>query len=312
MEHSHTWIKEMKNDVFNFNKLNPHLTTSSLQHYLAYYSFDITAFTTYRCGTVEVQEKKIFIQAFLRENSKGTIYFVHGYLDHTGGMSRTINKLLNDGYDVISLDLPGHGFSQGESGSIASFDDYVEAVEKGYYVIEETLNRQNIIGLGHSTGGGILFHAASENKVNLARLVLVAPLYIPYGWNMFKGVLKTAGKIIPRSKRRFKKNSEDYVYRDFIKNDPLQVKLLSSSWVLAMEEWQKRIISCPILDIPVYCLQGGKDTTVDWKKNVSFYEQKCRRIQIALFPNGRHQLLNESNVVREFVYERIRSYLEDE
>lgn len=205
MAQSYTWIKEINDAAFNFNKLNPHITTSSLQHYLTYYSFDMTAFTTYRCGSVEVKGKKIFIQAFLHEKSKGTIYFVHGYLDHTGGMSRTINMLLLDGYDVISLDLPGHGFSQGESGSIASFDDYVEAVEKGYHVIKKTLKRQNVIGLGHSTGGGILFHAASENKLNLARLVLVAPLYIPYGWNMYKGVLKTAGKVVTKSKRRFKK-----------------------------------------------------------------------------------------------------------
>lgn len=305
----HSWIKDMTNAVFEFENMNLHLSEPSLQSYLAYYSFDVTAFDEYRCGTVKAGERKLFLQAFLKNQAKGTVLFVHGYLDHSGGMSRTVNELLYNGYNVVTLDLPGHGFSQGEAGTIASFDEYVTAVKNSYDLIKLTLGLTHITGLGHSTGGAILFHAVSEKNISLERLLLVAPLYLPYRWTVFKGMLKMAGKIIPRSRRRFKKNSEDQVYRQFIKSDPLQIKWLKSDWMEAMDSWQKRITNCPVIHIPVYLLQGEKDTTVDGKKNILFYKRKCRDLQIAFFPHGRHQLLNEKDGLRKMVYERIMSFL---
>ncbi|PYZ95234.1 hypothetical protein CR194_06890 [Salipaludibacillus keqinensis] len=309
MQPTTEWIDKMNEATFNLDERNPHMNHPCIHEYLDYYSFNLVNFDLYQCGHVCSHEKDIFIQAFLKTKAKGTVLFVHGYLDHSGGLSRTVNNLLANGYEVVTIDLPGHGFSQGESGTIAAFDEYVEAVEKGDRFIRDRLQRSRVIGLGHSTGGAILFHAASEKKVLLERLILVAPLYFPYRWNLVKGTLKMLGKYIPKQKRRFKKNSQDLLYQKFIKQDPLQVKWLKSDWMKAMEQWQHYIIKCPVLTIPVYFLQGEKDTTVDWKKNVHFYKHKCQNLQVAIFPSGRHQLLNEREEIRILVHERMRSFL---
>ncbi|SES32242.1 alpha/beta hydrolase [Salipaludibacillus aurantiacus] len=309
MQENVSWVKDMEKEELDFQVNNPHLSSPVLQNYLSYYSFDLPSFNTYRCGTFKAGDKKIFIQAFLKKEPKGTVYFVHGYLDHTGGMSRTVNYLLAHGYEVVTLDLPGHGFSQGESGTVASFEEYIQAVRGGYELVSKSLKKEWIIGLGHSTGGAILFHAASEEKIRLEKLVLVAPLYHPYQWNLVKGSLKMMGKFIRKQKRRFKKNSNDHLYQSFIKKDPLQVQWLKSDWLTAMEKWQQQIITCPVLNIPVYFLQGEKDTTVDWKENVAFYLKKCTRIQVVYFPGGRHQLLNEREGIRNLVHKRILSFL---
>jgi len=309
MDDAERWIGKMHNATFHLDEINPHKTHLYLQEYLSFYRFNLTSFKEYRCGTIVSHDQNIFIQAFLKGESKETVLFVHGYLDHSGGMSQTVNELLANGYEVITIDLPGHGFSQGESGTVATFDEYVDAVQKGYEFICETIKPLKLFGVGHSTGGAILFHAVSEEKVELERLILVAPLYFPYRWNLIKGMIKMIGKVIPKQKRRFKKNSQDQEYRKFIKKDPLQVKWLKTDWLKAMVEWQKHIIYCSIIRIPVYFIQGGKDTTVDYKKNVNFYKQKCPNLQIAFFPSGRHQLLNEREEIRVLVYERMISFL---
>jgi alpha-beta hydrolase superfamily lysophospholipase len=286
MDNAERWIEKMNQATFDLDEINPHESYQFLQEYLSFYRFNMTDIDVYRCGTIGTTDQNIFIQAFIKKKSKGTVLFVHGYLDHTGGLSQTVNVLLANDYDVITIDLPGHGFSQGESGAIATFDEYVDAVKKGYEFICESLNPAHLFGVGHSTGAAILFHAVSKQKVELERLVLVAPLYFPYRWNLVKGMIRMVGKVIPKQKRRFKKNSQDEKYREFIKNDPLQVKWLKTDWLMAMEDWQKHIIYCSILRIPVYFIQGGKDTTVDYKRNVTFYQQKCRDLQIAFFSKG--------------------------
>lgn len=101
------------------------------------------------------------------------------------------------------------------------------------------------------------------------------------------------------------------MYRHFVKQDPLQVKVLKAKWIRALEHWQSEFIDCPKMPIPVYVLQGMKDTTVEWKKNINFYETKCENFQVALFQGARHQLLNEGVEIRELVHGRVKSFLHD-
>ncbi|MFA9559616.1 alpha/beta hydrolase [Evansella sp. AB-rgal1] len=311
MEEDYYWIEAIKKADFSFEEINPHFHHKALQSYLSHYSFAIDKVDEYRCGFEKINRKNHFYQFFLKNNPKGTIYLVHGYLDHSGGLSKTINYLLENKYQVIVLDLPGHGFSSGEKGMIASFDDYLIAVEKGNELIRRYVNVEEVVGLGHSTGAALLFHAQSERKVELDGLLLVAPLYYPFRWNLYRRFLLFSGKVVSQKKRSFKRNSTDLVYRQFVKHDPLQVKVLKANWVMALEDWQGQFTDCPGSSLPVYILQGTRDTTVDWKKNIYFYQEKCGHIQVALFEGARHQLLNERYDVRNLVQGRINSFLSD-
>lgn len=307
----YNWISQIKESDIVLSECNPHYKSEALQKYLAFYHLSVDKIEDYRCGFILVKGKRQFLQCFLKDNPKGTVYLVHGYLDHSGGLSRTINVLLQENFQVIVLDLPGHGFSEGEKGMISSFDDYIDAICKGYETILSILGDVKIIGLGHSTGAALLFHACAEQKIKLERLLLVAPLYYPFQWNLFRGLLLLSGKVLPQQKRAFKKNSDDLVYRQFVKHDPLQVKVLKANWIRALQHWQNEFTHCPYTTVPVYILQGTKDTTVDWRKNLHFYKRKSRNFQVALFEGARHQLLNERFEIRELVHGRIKSFLND-
>ena len=62
------------------------------------------------------------------DNSKDTIVFLHGSgLSHIV-WSLTEQYLSNQGYNVLSLDLPGHGNSDGEC--LESIEDIADWLEK--------------------------------------------------------------------------------------------------------------------------------------------------------------------------------------
>lgn len=311
MEKFH-WIKEIVEGAFQLQHKNPHFYQSSLQHYLSYYRFQISHFHEYRCGYEKVQNKKIFYQFFINKEAVHTVILVHGYLDHSGGLSRTINYLLCKNINVITVDLPGHGFSEGEEGGIAHFNDYISPVQIANELASIYLKGTMIHGVGHSTGGAIIFHAASEKRINVEKLALIAPLYYPYKWNVIRRTYHLFQNIVSDRKRLFKKNSSDEVYYQFLKNDPLQGRILKVDWLHALEEWQKEFQNCHIVNIPVYILQGTKDTTVEWKKNLFFYKSKCTKMQTALFEGGRHQLLNERLGVRKLVFNQLASFLKQD
>lgn len=303
------WIKQMENQSLQLREMNPHYYHSSVQNYLSFYQIDISKLDEYRCGYEIVKNRKIFFQFFIKKGANKTVLLVHGYLDHSGGLSRTINYLLSQNFHVMTVDLPGHGFSEGEEGGISSFRSYISPIETAYELICHYLKESNVHGVGHSTGGAMIFHATAEKRIDVKNLVLVAPLYYPYKWDVVKRSKQVLEKNLSDKKRLFRKNSSDELYCKFIKNDPLQGRILKVDWLKALEDWQKEFYHCDKVDLPVYILQGTRDTTVEWKKNLCFYESKCEKMQTALFEGGRHQLLNERVGVRKLVFNRLCSFL---
>jgi alpha-beta hydrolase superfamily lysophospholipase len=59
---------------------------------------------------------------------RGTALFVHGYMASVASSGPAIRALLDDGWLVVALDLPGHGKSGGAHLDIGDFSEYGAAV----------------------------------------------------------------------------------------------------------------------------------------------------------------------------------------
>ncbi|TGL50272.1 alpha/beta fold hydrolase [Leptospira kemamanensis] len=101
-----------------------------------------------------------------KESSRETILLVHGWNGHVGNFSRIIPSLIEEGYRVIGLDLPGHGFSSGRYSNIVLSAHIVKAVT------EHLGNPDKIIT--HSFGGAVA-SVAQELGVSAKKLVYIAP-----------------------------------------------------------------------------------------------------------------------------------------
>jgi pimeloyl-ACP methyl ester carboxylesterase len=105
------------------------------------------------------------------ENSKDTIVFLHG-----SGLSHIVWSLTeqffsNKNYNVLSIDLPGHGNSEGPClDSIEKIADWLEKVFA-------ELNLNNIILVGHSQGCLEALEYSFKYKNRLKKIVFVGGSY---------------------------------------------------------------------------------------------------------------------------------------
>ncbi len=125
---------------------------------------------------------KLFLQKWVVENPKGTVFITHGHGEHSDCYSRLINALDGQGWNFIGWDLRGHGKSEGTRGYAKDFDSYVLDykifLEKALGFIE--VHGKPVVLLAHSMGGLIQTCGLAENKQfqkNVVGQILSSPLF---------------------------------------------------------------------------------------------------------------------------------------
>lgn len=101
-----------------------------------------------------------------------------------------------DGYNILIVDYPGFGFSEGKPSDKTMFDSILKIYD--YATTElDCVDNNNIVVLGYSIGTGVATYLASQRNVN--GLILIAPydnalsLYNA-NLNIFHGPLKLLAK----------------------------------------------------------------------------------------------------------------------
>ncbi len=114
---------------------------------------------------------------------KGKALVIHGWRSRTDFMARMIDSLSADGWDVVGLDLPGHGRSTGRSLNVKLGVEAVQAASTWLGPFD--------MAIGHSFGGVVAVNAAvgsikGHMPVQFGRIAVIAsPNSMP---EMFKGV----------------------------------------------------------------------------------------------------------------------------
>lgn len=121
--------------------------------------------------------KKLVANRFPKE-SNSTIVLVHG----VGSSSFLYNKtagLLQEATqaEVYSIDLRGHGMSEGIAGDVDYIDQYADDLADIILALRKTKPKDKIIIAGHSMGGGItLRFAMNKDNPSIDGFLFFAPL----------------------------------------------------------------------------------------------------------------------------------------
>lgn len=293
--------------------------TGVLADYVRHYGLDLERElpgVRHYLGWVEAYGYRLLAHVFLPEAVRGTVFLLHGYLDHSGLYRHLIRDCLQRRHAVFIFDLPGHGLSDGARVDIPDFDHYQQVLDALLARFGPDLPAP-FYAVGQSTGAAILMeHLLSRNAQGrppaFRKVLLLAPLVRPVQWAKIRfgwWLLHHFKKGVPRV---FRRNSSDEAFLRFIaEHDPLQDVLVPMGWVGALKRWVERIHGLPRCDHPVLLVQGGRDETVAWRYNTDFVRRRFRVEHEVLVPEASHQLANERDDLRAPVHEALARLLED-
>lgn len=112
-----------------------------------------------------------------------TIVLVHGAWSDVSCWSAVTPLLKSQGYNVIAVNLPGHGKDNSSPANI-TLQSYVDEVTKAIG------NKTNIILVGHSLGGIIISQVAEAIPTQIKKLVYIAA-FLPKDGESLLSIAKT-------------------------------------------------------------------------------------------------------------------------
>jgi lysophospholipase len=287
----------------------------SVQTYYKHYGLDIEnniGGIAHYFGTFRSGEETLAGHIWKPAESKATVVILHGYLNHCGQFKHIARNLLENGYSVAAYDMVGHGLSTGKRGDIDNFSDYQQAIED-FKTVAETITSGPFHLIGFSTGGAIAVeHMLTGKDVGFEKIILCAPLIRSAGWKASKVGVDLYSKFADSIPRVARKNCSNEEYLKFNKTkDVLHLANVPFNWVRAMHRWNEWILDFSPSQGNVLLIQGTKDTTVSWKYNMKFLEEKFPNVKIEMVKDAGHELFNESPEYRQQIFSHIVNYLEN-
>ncbi|MCX2980062.1 alpha/beta hydrolase [Halieaceae bacterium IMCC14734] len=284
--------------------------SSEERAYLAAYNIDFQsefAGLTHALGYLDAARQRLAVHILTVPAAKGNLLLVHGYFDHVGLFGHLIRFGLERGYNVVAFDLPGHGLSTGAAAVIEDFGDYAEALQAVQTAAIEALPGDWYV-IAQSTGGAAVLESLVQGWRQARAIALLAPLVRPVGWYWVQPAHAVLRHFRKSLSRKFAQNSNDPVFLEFLRNDPLQARQLSLVWIGALRRWLHTLPRSLPCQIPILVLQGDNDETVDGPFNTAYIERMIDNVELQVLPGARHQLANESASIRQQIGARLDQF----
>ncbi len=250
-----------------------------------------------------------FLHPSSSSSRKGSVIVVHGYLDHAGTTANLINRLVGDGYHVAVYDQPGHGLSEGRRVSVRDFDTYQAGFSDFLGLVSKNLPAPYDV-VAHSMGSTVVIdHLDKKGGAPIRRLIFLTPLIRDTkstSLHAFGAVISPFADYLVRVPED---NTLDSKYREFVTRDPLQSPCVATRWSVAFNRWRRTFVdSRPRPEAPLI-IYAGMDTVVDNKVGQDWLRRVFPSQRQVVIEQGGHQLLNETEPIREQVLNLISQEL---
>lgn len=233
-----------------------------------------TILWTTRAGETEKLGVNVF---FPRGPSKGTLLFVHGYLSHAANFAYTFAYFTARGWTVVTMDLPGHGLSEGKRGDIGVFAEYGDAVATWMNWVW----KQNWHGpkwlMAHSLGAASCFEALERPTTPQPdKVVFISPLLRPVWYTLATVGDAIAGWAFP------------YFTSIFTWDQYLDGYAMPRHWFQALEAWLARLDQRRPMAFPLTIYAGTGDQVADTSWNLAEYHRLVPTAKIVELPEANH------------------------
>lgn len=235
--------------------------------------------------------------------SRGVVALLHGYGEHSSRYDHVAAGLVRAGYGVGAIDVRGHGRSTGKRGYVRRFEDYLGDFDILLDQMRDRWPDQPLFVLGHSNGGLIALHHALSPPADVVGYIVTSPFL---GFAVEVSAAKRAvGQAVSRMWPSLSMpndldpralSHDDRVVRQY-ERDPLVLNVATGRWytetLAAQRELRER---AGAIDAPCLVLVAGSDQIADPEVTESiFHEMSGGDREMDVYPNLRHELLNEPN-----------------
>lgn len=256
-----TWTKPVSNNIF--------AKTWRLFTGLKFYRQSNTdtphfAFTTLHLKTA----KDISIVAWYAKTdslTKGTVILFHGLMDHKGRVIHEADEFRRLGYNVMMVDVRGHGGSGGNRITIGYRE--TEEVKIAYEYIMKT-GEKNIFLWGASMGAVEILKSIADYNLPASGIIIEMPFL------SLESHLKARARLMGFPEQPFA----------FLTSFWIGVERGFNGWGFKTSEYAKKI-SCPVL-----MQYGIKDRLVLRYETDAIYEAiAAKNKKLVLYDNGGHE-----------------------
>ena len=285
---------------------------------------------------------RIFLRVWPVENPKATVHINHGMAEHSARYAQFAEYLNSFGYSVYAQDHRGHGYTkeEDEKGLFAEHEGWRTVLDDAFF-IDKLISQENPyiphILFGHSMGSFISRCVLAEHSDAFSAAIFC-------GTGASQGLIGRIGQKIARHNakkngrmpdkmmdnlafssfgKRFK-GEGDYAWvtadkdeRQKYIDDPLCGFVCSSSFYsdlieLSFRANDKNLATGIKKDIPILLISGTEDPVGGYGKGIErvrklYLDSGIRKVEMKLFPNGRHEILNEPE--REEVMKTISDFI---
>lgn len=303
-------ILEIRRSLNDLSLASSVKENSKIQEFLKIYHLNEIPSECISFGFLNSKTGKIASVRIKPQNPKASILIIHGYLEHSLLNPHLLSILFEENYDILAIDLPGHGLSDGPSSSINDFSDYGDAVKAASIYMQTNMNQPHYAA-AHSTGCSALteFFYAEKGDAFFEKAVFLAPLVHTVNWFFVNLGGKT---VMPLGLDPVLLGSNHYPlkdYNDLRNNEPLRYYYMDHRWAEALVKWNEKNISYGKMDQNLLVVQGHKDDVVDYKYNIPYLKQRFTNIQIEEVPDFTHWMANDSEEKRTRLFNILLDYL---
>jgi alpha-beta hydrolase superfamily lysophospholipase len=245
---------------------------------------------------------KLFFRFFKPIKPKASLLLIHGFGEHSGRYLHVINQLVTEGFMVLSIDLRGHGNSQGSRGHIDTLERYEQDLESAIKFFNER-RVGKLFFLAHSMGALISLRLIARQKVALDGLVLSSPLFaikmpIPL-WKKWASlaIMRIWPQIRVKTGIKGQHLSSDHAVAKAYDQDPLVLKNCSiQTFFQLYHGCQNSFSLATTTHHPIFLQLAGDDQVVDCETSKRWFSSlNLNKLdaQVKIYPQFLHEIYNE-------------------
>jgi alpha-beta hydrolase superfamily lysophospholipase len=259
--------------------------------------------------------KKLFVQSWVPEDDKKKlIILIHGLGEHSSRYEHWAELFTQKGYTFLSMDLRGHGKSEGKKGHTKSMDQLLDDIDLLLEKANEIFPDHKRIFYGHSMGGALVLNHIIKRNRPFDAVIITSPWFklVDEPSPVVLKMVNIFHKIIPSLALSNRLKAEQIsgdpeIVRDYA-TDPLihdRITLRMFHEIYNGGHFAYRNVYK--INYPMLVMHGKRDTILSYKASENYVLNTSNNIHLKLWENQSHELQNE--LIKKEVFEYIINWL---